>query len=88
MSSTNLSKAKANAKKIGYDVKFSTRKGKKLDVFDKDNNKVGTIGAIGYTDFLTNGGDKVKQKSYLARHKETRMKKFSNSWFAWKILWT
>ena len=43
MPQTILSKARANAAKIGVTIKPSTRKNKKIDVF-KDNKKVASIG--------------------------------------------
>ena len=40
------------AKELGYTVKPSTLKNKKIDVY-KDGNKIGSVGAIGYMDFPT-----------------------------------
>lgn len=88
------------AQKLGYDVKPSTNKMKKLDVF-KDGKKVGSIGAMkkdgtpynDYSTYLINTTKKeadLKRKNYLKRHsKEPKMKdgKRTNSWFADKILW-
>jgi len=84
------------AKKLGYTIKPSTNKKKKIDVFNKKGEKVGSIGAIGYMDFATYLKDKGKEEAYkrrgmyLARHKnEPKMKdgKRTNSWFADQILW-
>ena len=86
MPQTNVSKAKANAKKIGVSVKASTVAGKKLDVF-KDGKKVASIGDINYGDFLTTGSESRRQ-NYLKRHQKTRMKVGSPSYYAWKILWS
>lgn len=84
------------AKKLGVEIKPSTNKKKKLDVFNKKGEKVGSIGAIGYKDYGTylqelpkKDADK-KRKNYLARHsKEPKMKdgKRTNSYYADKILW-
>ena len=41
-----------NAKKLGVEIKPSTLKGKKIDVFKK-GKKIASIGAIGYGDFAT-----------------------------------
>ena len=86
---------KEKAKKLGVDIKPSTEKKKKLDVF-KNGEKVASIGAIGYKDYGTyleelpkKDADK-KRKNYLARHsKEPKMKngKRTNSYYADKILW-
>lgn len=86
MPQTNLTKAQANAKKIGVIVKASNVKNKKLDVF-KDGKKLASIGDIRYEDFLTHNDEKRKE-NYLKRHEKTRMKVGSPSYYAWKILWT
>ena len=80
-----LSKAKANAKKIGVAVKPSTRKGKKLDVF-KGGIKVASIGDKNYEDF-TKLGDEKRRTAYKKRHQATRTNVGSPSYFADKILW-
>ncbi len=81
-----LSKAQANAKKIGVEVKPSTRKGKKLDVF-KGGIKVASIGDKNYEDF-TKHGDEKRRESYLKRHAGTRKKVGSPSYYSAKILWS
>ena len=83
---TLLKKAQRKASKIGVKVKPSTRKGKKLDVFDKKGKKIGSIGAVGYEDFNIHK-DKSRRKKYKARHSKYRNKKGTNSFFADKILW-
>ncbi len=80
-----LAKAQRKARKIGYKVKASTRKGKKLDVF-KDGKKVGSIGAQGYSDFIQHK-DKKRRANYKARHGKYRNRVGTNSYFADKILW-
>tara|TARA_R110002073_G_scaffold301782_1_gene469244 strand:- start:178 stop:471 length:294 start_codon:yes stop_codon:yes gene_type:complete len=84
------------AKKLNTTIKPSTNKKKKLDVFDKNGNKVASIGAIGYKDYATyltelpKKDANKKRKNYLARHaKEPKMKdkKRTNSYYADKILW-
>ena len=89
-----------NAKKIGVEIKPSTNKRKKIDVF-KDGKKVGSIGAMypdgkpykDYATYLTllpkKEADK-KRSNYLKRHaKEPKMKdgKRTNSYYADVILW-
>jgi hypothetical protein len=86
MPQTNLSKARANAKKLGVTIKPSTHKGKKLDVF-RDDVKVASIGDLRYEDFLQHG-DKQRQANYKSRHSNTRHKVGSPSYYADKILWS
>lgn len=86
MPQTNLTKAKTNAKKLGVEVKASTVKNKKLDVF-KNDKKVASIGDIRYTDFLQTN-DKQKQKNYKARHQKNRTKVGTAGYYADKILWS
>ena len=86
---------KDKAEKLGLEIKPSTNKKKKVDVFKK-GEKVASIGATGYKDYGTyltelpkKEADK-KRKNYLARHsKEPKMKdgKRTNSYYADKILW-
>lgn len=84
------------ASNLGLTIKPSTNKKKKLDVFNKKGEKVGSIGAIGYMDYasyIQKDGKKEadkKRKNYLKRHsKEPKMKngKRTNSYYADKILW-
>jgi hypothetical protein len=41
------------AKQFGVKIKPSTRKGKKIDVFDKKDQFITAIGALGYKDYPT-----------------------------------
>lgn len=87
---------KQKAAKLGVIIKPSTNKKKKIDVFNKDGDKIGSIGAIGYKDYATylqelpkKEADK-KRSNYLKRHsKEPKMKdgKRTNSYWADVILW-
>ena len=86
MPQTNLAAARRNAAKIGVSVRPSTRKGKKLDVFEK-GEKVASIGDLSMSDFLQHR-DKKRQRSYKARHGKTRVKVGTPSYFADKILWS
>jgi len=86
MPTFNMTKAKANASKIGVTVKKSTRAGKKLDVY-KGDKKVASIGDNKYYDFTIHG-DEQRRKNYLSRHGKTRVKVGTPSYYAWKILWT
>jgi hypothetical protein len=84
------------AKAIGVIIKSSTRKGKKIDVFDKNNTKLASIGGSGYKDYATYINEKglefakMKRRAYLARHhKDPKYKngKLTPGYFAKKILW-
>ena len=88
---------KDNADKLGLKIKPSTNKKKKLDVFDKDNKKIASIGASGYNDYTIYlkllGPEKaeIKKINYLKRHsKEPKFKdgKPTPSYLADKILWS
>lgn len=87
---TNYTRARARA--LGVQVKPSTRKGKKLDVF-KDGKKVASVGALGYKDFptfkRTEGNDVAnkRRKAYRARHQGEQLKVGSPGYYAWFLLW-
>ena len=84
--------SKLQAKKLGVQIKPSSNKKKKLDVF-KDNKKVAQIGAKGYKDFPTYTKEKGLQyakgrrKLYKERHEKDRHKKGSAGFYSDKILW-
>lgn len=83
------------ARKYNVEIKPSTSKSKKIDVF-KGDKKVASIGANGYKDYATyiqeigkKEADK-RRKNYLARHsKEAKQKDGvkTNSYYADVILW-
>ena len=74
----------------GVEIKSSTRKGKKIDVF-KNGVKLASIGAIGFKDYATHLEEKGKahadkrRTAYLIRHAKD-VKKGAGLW-AWRILW-
>ena len=86
MPQTNLTKARANAKKLGVEVKPSSVKNKKLDVF-KGDKKVASIGDIRYGDYLQTG-DEQKKKNYKSRHQNNRTKKGTPGYYSDQILWS
>jgi len=86
MPQTNLTKAKRKAKAIGVTIKPSTRKYKKLDVYNKDGQKVASIGDKRYEDFNTHN-DPKRRANYKARHEPYRHRKGTASYYADKILW-
>jgi len=83
---------KAQAKKLGVEVKPSTRKGKKIDVF-RDGNKVASIGALGMGDYPTYQKTQGKvfadkrRELYKIRHKKDLGKKDSAGFWANRLLW-
>lgn len=80
------------AKNLGVQVKPSTRKNKKLDVF-KDGKKIASIGDVRYGDYPTfvgkYGADYAYQRriQYKIRHDKDRRKQWSNGWLADQLLW-
>ena len=78
--------AKQKAQKIGVIVKKSTRKNKKLDVFNKEGKYLKSIGDINYQDFTIHK-DPIRRKNYKKRFEKSRHKKGTASYFADQILW-
>ena len=80
------------AKKLGYTVKPSTNKTKKIDVYKK-NKKIASVGANVMNDYptyiLKNGLKyaKTRRRLYRIRHEKDRHKRLSNGWLADKLLW-
>jgi hypothetical protein len=80
------------AKELGYTVKPSTNKTKKIDVYKK-NKKIASVGANGMNDYPTyiqkNGLKyaKTRRRLYRIRHEKDRHKRLSNGWLADKLLW-
>jgi len=80
------------AKQMGVNVKHSTRKNKKIDVY-RDNKKIASIGAYGMNDFPTYIKKcgityaKKRRKLYKQRHEKDRKKKWTNGWLSDKLLW-
>jgi len=84
--------SKDQAKKLGVQIKPSTRKDKKIDVFRNDK-KLASIGSKNMMDFpnyiKTKGIEyaKERRKLYKIRHEKDRHKKGTAGWFSDKILW-
>ena len=80
------------AKKIGVNVKMSTNKTKKIDVY-KNGKKIASVGASGMNDFPTyikkRGMKyaKTRRRLYKMRHERDRHAKWSRGWLADKLLW-
>ena len=85
--------AKRNAKKIGVEIKPSTRKNKKLDVF-RGGVKVASVGDLRYNDFLsykrTKGIEfaKKRQSLYRIRHAKNIKVVGSAGYYANALLWS
>ena len=83
---------KRQAKRYGLVVRPSKLKGKKIDVF-KNGKKIGSVGAVGYSDYPTYMEShslayaESRRKLYKQRHEKDRHKKYSNGWLADKLLW-
>jgi len=81
------------ARELGVQIKPSTRKDKKIDVFDKQGKRLASIGALGMDDFPNHiqkrGMEfaKERRRLYKIRHENTRKKVGSPSYYADKILW-
>ena len=84
---TNYSKLKA--KELNVRITPSTNKNKKIDVY-KNNKKIASVGALGYSDYptyiLNNGKSYADQRKrlYNIRHKND---KSINGFYAKKLLW-
>jgi hypothetical protein len=80
------------AKELNVQIKASTNKKKKIDVF-KDNKKIASIGSITNFDYptylLMNGKTYAdnRRRLYRIRHKNDINNKNGNGWLANKILW-
>lgn len=83
---------KAQARKLGVQVKPSKVRGKKIDVF-KNGKKIVSVGAIGYNDYPTYIQKKGKKyaderrRLYKIRHNKDRKIRGSAGYYADKLLW-
>lgn len=84
--------SKEQAKKLGVQIKPSTNKKKKVDVF-KDGEKVASIGSRGMGDFPTYMEKEGKafaderRRLFKIRNEKFRKNKNTPAWYADKILW-
>ena len=77
------------AKKLNVDIKPSTNKTKKIDVF-KDNEKIASIGEIGYSDYptyITEKGKEYADKRKILYHKRHNKNNGKISKYTKAILW-
>jgi len=83
----------AQARRLNVRIRPSSRKGKKLDVYDKEGNFITSVGAKGYLDYPTYRklfGKTVadqRRRLYKIRHQSDRSVKRSPGWYADKLLW-
>jgi len=81
------------ARKLGVTIKPSTKKSKKIDVFDKNGSLICSIGDTKYGDYPTyrekSGLDfaNERRRLYRLRHTGEDKKIGSCGYYAWKILW-
>lgn len=90
--------SKLKAKQLGVEIKPSSNKKKKVDVFNKEGKKLASIGALGMSDYPTylelekkkkveKGTAEKRRKLYKNRHESDRKKVGTNGYYADKILW-
>lgn len=83
----------AQARRLNVKIRPSTRKGKKLDVYDRQGNYITSVGAKGYLDYPTYKklfGKTVaeqRRRLYKIRHQADRSVRRSPGWYADKLLW-
>lgn len=81
------------AKLYGFIVRPSLKKNKKVDVYDKNNILLVSIGHSDYSDYptyiKTHGKDYAenRRRLYRCRHKCDILVKYSAGWFAYNLLW-
>lgn len=80
------------AKSLGVEIKPSSVKGKKIDVF-KNGKKIASVGALGYDDYPTHIEKKGKEfadkrrRLYKIRHAKDKDIKGTAGYYADKLLW-
>ena len=81
------------ATRIGVVVRPSQNANKKIDVYDKQNNKLVSIGALGMMDYwkyLKRDGSQVaneRRRLYKERHEKDRHVRGSPGFYASRLLW-
>lgn len=84
---------KRKARQLNVIVRPSTRKGKKIDVYDRKGSYITSVGARGYLDYptyLKMFGSQVanqRRKLYKIRHARDRKVRNSPGWFSDNLLW-
>jgi hypothetical protein len=81
------------AKKLGVKIKPSTRKNKKIDVFDKQGKYITSIGLEPYQDYqryIRTRGKKFaeeRRRLYKIRHKKESKRPGTRGYYSFFILW-
>lgn len=83
---------KEQAEKINVTVKPSSKKNKKIDVYDKrDGQYITSVGGAGYMDYPTyiiKNGKEYADKRRAAFYKRFNdIKPYTNSYYVSKLLW-
>jgi hypothetical protein len=80
---------KAQAKEAGLTVKPSTKRGKKIDVYNSEGQYLASVGALGYKDYgmyLQEGDKKVaeeRRRLYHLRHTKNTLPERLASFLLW-----
>lgn len=79
------------AKELGVKIKPSVKGNYKIDVYDKSDNYITSIGHRQYKDYPTyiknNGKEYADYRRDLFYKRHKNYKKFSRGWYSSKILW-
>lgn len=85
---------KKQADKLGVIVKPSSKKNKKIDIFDKrDGQYITSIGQLGYKDYPTYLKEKGKEYAdkrrarFYKRFGDKTEEKYTNTYYSAKLLW-
>lgn len=85
---------KEQAKKLGVEVKLSTKKNKKIDIYDKkDGQYITSVGQLGYKDYPTyikeNGKEYAdkRREAFYKRFGKKAEKPYTNAYYSAKLLW-
>lgn len=78
------------ARRLGLEVRSSTRAGKKIDVY-RDGKYIGSAGQLGFDDYPNyikkKGQAYAEERRRLYRARHTEGPKDTPSWLAWNLLW-
>lgn len=83
---------RAQAKRLGVEVRPSSNKAKKIDVF-REGAKIAAVGGAGYSDYPTYIASHGKayadnrRRLYKLRHEKDRHQKWSAGYLADQLLW-
>lgn len=83
----------SKAKQLGVKIKPSTNPKYKLDVFDKNNDYITSVGAYGYKDYPTYMKEQgleyanERRRLYRIRHDKDRKKIGTRGYYADQLLW-